>query len=721
MASDEFERAVIAHDYAVAHSGQTIWLGSEPTFTLRQSTGAEWLGAAAGAEKEALARELLTCLAESRTRAVVMRNVGRLYPGEDTPRFCYGVLRKRDGSALWNGPPDPLVASQNAGARSATSEQARGLRDALAQRLRDRGYDVHVLDAPGPLGSRVVFSHPAAAVTTASDESSTKPPLARFDDPAFARSSHHAVDPSRKAVRDELAAVGMFLVNVGVEANAREDVDLGSVRVEFPSCRSASMFCDLLTDVGEAARALALPSLILGGFGPPADAGLEWTTVTPDPGVVEVNMAPCLDAHHFLKEQRAIYAAAERTGLSGYRLYYNGETTDSGGGGHLTFGGPTPDASPFFVSPHLLPRMIAYFVRHPSLSYLFASASVGSSSQSPRVDESAPELLDELSLALHTLTQRESSTPEVIWQTLAPLLADRFGNSHRAEINVEKLCNPYLEGRGNLGVVELRAFRMPRTPERATSVAVLLRSLLAWLGSAPTSVELKEWGSELHDRFALPFYLEQDFEDVLKDLAATTLSLREPIADALRSMAREDIAQVDLVGARVRIRHALEFWPLVGDVSAQEGTSRLLDSSTGRIEVTLRADSAAMAEAFVVSVDNARVPMRVETNQDGITLVSGIRHRRFVPAPGLHPLLGARDPLRIRITHPEHPGVEVAFHGWRPNGESYPGLPQDLAEAEARRTERVTTAPLPPHTASDELRDPPPAALTPYCLDTRYL
>ncbi len=421
---EAFERAISAHDQAVAASGQQVWLGSEPTFTARMSAAPEWLGAALGEEKEPRARALVTTLAELRPRVVMLRSLGRKYPGEDHPRFCYGLLRNRDGSPLWNGPPDPMLANVGHALSAHAIDHVQGLRDALAERLRARSCSAEMLEVEGAQWARLVFCTEPGRTDLLSDADVRRP-------------SVHTLMTPGKTPTDELAARGSLLVSVGAERDVLGSADAPvSVRVELPSCTTPKVFRDLLFDLGEAARALHLPTLIITGFGPPTDAGLEWTTITPDPGVVEVNMAPCIDVREFWREQRAIYAAAERNGLHPYRLYYNGELTDSGGGGHLTFGGPSLEDSPFFVTPHLLPRLIAYFVRHPALSYWFASASIGSSSQSPRVDEAAPESFGELSLALHTLWKQASPTPEIIWQTLAPLLTDRFGNSHRAEINV---------------------------------------------------------------------------------------------------------------------------------------------------------------------------------------------------------------------------------------------------------------------------------------------
>jgi len=97
--------------------------------------------------------------------------------------------------------------------------------------------------------------------------------------------------------------------------------------------------------------------------------GDHWLTVTPDPGVLEINLAPCATTIDLVAQARKVWSAARRAGLSPTRYRYNGDVTDSGGGGQLTLGGSRPDTSPFIRYPHVLPALIRYINNHPSLSY----------------------------------------------------------------------------------------------------------------------------------------------------------------------------------------------------------------------------------------------------------------------------------------------------------------------------------------------------------------
>jgi uncharacterized protein (DUF2126 family) len=418
--------------------------------------------------------------------------------------------------------------------------------------------------------------------------------------------------------------------------------------------------------------------------GAPADGEVQ-LTVVPDPGVVEVNTAPAPDLATFFADVEAIYAAAGAVGLSPVRWRFNGRAADSGGGGQLTLGGPTPEASPFFRHPTLLPRLIRFLCNHPSLSYAFAGECVGSASQGPRPDEGVRERFEELQVAVDRLEARGARPdPQELWETLAPLLVDASGNSHRAELNVEKLWNPHLPGRGRLGLVELRSLRMPATAGRLAALAALFRALVARLVAVPYAEPLSDWGASLHDQLALPTFLEEDLRGVLDDLAAHGVGLG-PVTTALLLERPEPLAEIRLERTTLTVVPALEFWPLLGDVASQERAgARLVDASTERVEVRIAHDRG--ADPGRLGADGWEVPL---TSADsGRRHVAGLRYRAFVPRPGLHPGLPAQDPLLLTWER-EGRRVGVELHGWIPGGGTYPGLPDDDDEARRRCRERV--------------------------------
>jgi len=434
---------------------------------------------------------------------------------------------------------------------------------------------------------------------------------------------------------------------------------------------------------GEAAPRFCLGARFRRGTSP--GAGEVQLTVTPDPGVVEVNTAPAADLATFFADAEAIYAAAATAGLSPVRWRYNGRGSDSGGGGQLTLGGPSAEASPFFRHPALLPRLIRFLCNHPSLSYAFASDCVGSASQGPRPDEGVRERFEELQVAVDRLESRGAHlAPPEIWETLAPLLVDASGNSHRAELNVEKLWNPFLAGRGRLGLVELRSLRMPSSASRLAAMAALFRALVARLAAVPYLEPLADWGASLHDQLALPTFLDEDLRGVLDDLASHGLGLGTATT-ALLLERPEPLAEVKVDRTTLTVLPAVEFWPLLGDVASQEQSgARLVDASIERVEVRISHDRG--ADPGRIGANGWEVPL---TSADsGRRHVAGLRYRAFLPRPGLHPGLPAQDPLVLTWEREGHrTGVEL--HGWIPGGGTYPGLPDDELEAKRRRRERV--------------------------------
>lgn len=707
-----FDQAIRSHDDLLKRRDLVIWVGAEPTFTDRYSETPEWLYNALGPTKEARARRMLAeCLART-PGGVALRTLGRQYPKEELPRWNLGLYRRRDGRPVWSGPADPLAHGSFEAAP--LPGQLDEFWSQVAQRLGARGWPALLFAVETPPKLRVVFRR------------DDLPLLANpVREPRLARSSPQGQPIPPQGPRDDLAEQGTFLLAIDWSGPEPELGEAAAPRIELPACDDVEFFLNLLDVIGEAARAAELPALILTGFPPPVDASVAWTTLTPDPAVIETNMAPAPDTATFLRESRACFAAATAAGLAPYRLHYNGQITDSGGGGQLTLGGDNPESSPFLIYPHLLPALLGYFNRHPALSYYFAGDFVGNSSQAPRPDERTSDIFEELALALALLKRQRNPTPELLWQSLSPFLADPAGNTHRTELNIEKLWNPYLPGRGRMGLVEFRAFRMPPTPERLAALAALLRAIVAMLIQTPNYPEPTFWGRELHDRFALPYYLRADLWEVLDELASAGLGLGQPLIEELLDESHCWLGEAEFGGCRLSIRRGLEFWPLLGDALSQEhGNSRLVDASTARLEINLRAMLEAGPQTLAdwrLTVNGYRLPLRREDELDGETWLCGLRYRRFKPWTGLHPTLESQGPLELVLSNPHQSGaLRITLQEWRPQGGGYDGLPRDLQEAADRRAERFVIEVLDSAPPSD-LLDPPPQALTPYCLDLRRL
>jgi len=720
-----FETAVQRHDAQVAALGLPIWVGSEPTFTDRQAQTPAWLHAALGDDKESRARALLVTLSAWMPGALVLRSTGRLYPGEKVPRWNLGLLRRRDGAPLWDGPPDPLLAPD---LPCTAPPDIAAFASALSQAFASQHWactcaegapaeDEDDADPPG-VGQTGMQAAPAWTVTATAD--------------ADAGSDLDA-DPLRFVLR---ASADPAEADADADRADPQTTHPTHAAIDLPAFTRVDHFLATLPCIEHAAKTCGLQTLVWTGATPPVDATLELTTVTPDPAVIEINSAPSRNCAEFFWRSQQVYAAAAAHWLSPYRLYFNGQVADSGGAGQITFGGPTPEASPFVTHLPLLPRLVRYFNRHPALSYRFAHDFVGGSGQSVRADERGTDAFDDLVLALALLEREPVTEPELLWRSLASFLCDAEGNSHRAEINIEKLWNPYLPGRGRLGLVEFRGLRMQHTPQRATAIACLLRAIIAMLATRPYTLPLIDWGRELHDRFALPFYLHADLDAVLADLDAAGLGLEAPITAVLRQDTFRFLGQVDLPCGTLELWRGLAFWPLVGDAASpeQSGSSRFVDASTTRIEIRWRPPSTGSVEKaeaghwqdWALSVDGVTLPLRPERDSQGALKVFGVRYASFAPRSGLHPVLGSQAPLTLTLGHADH-GVwyDITLHEWRPDGDAYPGLPVDLMEAGERRAARMTVVARDrpeqarPEESGPEAR-PAPQALTGYSVDRRY-
>ncbi len=692
---DAFERAVSRHDARVAELGLDIWVGSEPTFTDREAQAPPWLHAALGGDKELRAQAFLSQLSSLMPGGLLLRSVGRLYPGEKLPRWNLGQLRNRSGKPIWFGPPDPVLVNADVPAGSPDiAALAQALSDALGS------HDAPVKRADAERGE----SEPAWQVT------------------ALIGESEH----------DTL----VFLIRAFEKAGETDAGTRCCAAIELPAIRGVERFRSVLAAIERATLASGLQALVLTGATPPVDDTLELNTITPDPAVIEVNTAPSPNCTEFLWRSKQVYAAAAVLKLSPYRLYFNGQVADSGGAGQITFGGATPETSPFVRYPQLLPRLVRFFNRHPSLSYLFAHDFVGGSGQSVRPDERGTDAFDDLVLALALLERAPDVSPELLWKSLASFLCDTVGNSHRAEINIEKLWNPYLPGRGRLGLVEFRSLRMQHTAQRATAIACLFRAVIAMLATRAYTLPLIDWGRELHDRFALPFYLDKDLDAVLAQLEEVGLGLSPEISQVLRQNEYRFFGKVDLAFGTLELWRGLEFWPLVGDAASPEqtGSSRRVDASTTRIEVRwmpLASESEGVNTLgnwmdWHIHVNETRLPLRPEHDRHGPLAVFGVRYCSFVPSNGLHPTLQIQAPLTLTLRHPEMAAQYVVrLHEWHPEGLAYPGLPRNLEDARERRSGRVTVVQevrsdrhLGPESPADQERPSP--GLTAYCLDVRH-
>ena len=745
--------------------------------------GAEWNIAALGEEKWQLANQLLrrlqTCFAVG---GALHFGQGKWYPGEPLPRWALNVFWRADGKPVWHDQSliaeqpaaidtaalqnfaealalrlnlnpaylmpayeDPWLALDEESRLPANIDphaadlQKAEVRSALVKQLRAglaavKGFvlPIKAIDAKEivwqsslwPLKHERLYLAPGDSPMGLRLPLSSLPWVAPADfevelpvDP-FVQREKLADYPRSKSVKNPAPVKSQPTAKEVIHTALALEIRDGLLYVFMPPLTTLEAWLELLAAIEDCATQLKQP-LRLEGYPPPRDPRLLSLSVTPDPGVIEVNIHPSDSWDALESRTQVLYQEARLTRLATEKFMLDGRHTGTGGGNHITLGGATAADSPFLRRPDLLKSLIAYWQQHPALSYLFSGQFIGPTSQAPRVDEARDDNLYELEIAFQQMEEKlkvgeESAQPWLVDRLLRNLLIDLTGNTHRTEFCIDKLYSPD-SATGRLGLVELRAFEMPPHYRMSLLQSLLLRALVARFWQSPHRGKLVYWDTALHDRFMLPHFIEQDMRDICRDLRSAGYAFDDAWFAPFIEFRFPHYGSVVYEGVQLELRQAIEPWHVLGEEVSGSGTARYVDSSVERLQVKV---SGMIGSRHQVVCNGRIVPLH-PTGVPG-EYVAAVRFKAWAPPSALHPCIGIHAPLVFDLLDSWN-GRSIGgctYHVSHPGGRNYETFPVNANEAEARRRARFWDH---GHSAGPmQVKDEPVNPRFPMTLDLRW-
>jgi uncharacterized protein (DUF2126 family)/transglutaminase-like putative cysteine protease len=708
-----------AHDVRLTMGGEPTYVGTDAP------ESAQWNIDALGDDKRTRGLALIQTLREKLAPGGLLHyGQGKWYPGEQLPRWALSCFWRADGVPVWEDAK--LIAQENDDYGFKATDALRFMR-ALTRRLQvsaekvlpafeqeaiatePAGYILPIRRRqPGgvlrwssqwwfPPVERIVLE-PGDSPIGYRIPTKTMPWIApdeldyEFDDEPFA--DRVKLSPAKtqrmelfekEPEADPLPAVirAPDTVRELIRPSLCVQVRDGRLHVSLPYAPILADYFDLVGAVEDTSKYLKMPVWVE-GYAPAADPRLRSFTITPDPGVLEINLPPARNWDELEEISVLVDEEARRNRLNSEKFSFSGNQDATGGGSHIVIGGATVADSPILRRPDLLRSMIAFWQNHPSLSYLFSGMYVGPTSQYPRVDEARMDALYELEVAFRHLPSTDCP-PYIVDGLFRNLLADVTGNTHRAEFCVDKLFPP--EGLGlQLGLLELRAFEMPPNVRMGLLQMLLVRALVCMFWKAPFQGNLIPWGTVLHDRFMLPHFVKQDFLEVLAHLRQSGFEFETEWFTSHLEFRFPKIGSISADGVELELRRALEPWNVLAEETTSGGTIRNVDSSVERVQV--RVSGLTTKSRYVVACNGRRVPLQ-PTTEPGVA-VAGVRFRARKLSATLHPTIPVHAPLTFTLIDRFNGGSlgQCVYRVEPPEGREYTGRPASAAEALARRLER---------------------------------